>query len=114
MQTVLQTGPFLSGAKAAGMSDEEREALIDEVARNPAAGAVMKETGGCRKFRYRKPGKGKSGSYRVVTFFGGDDIPVVLLTVFGKGEKDNLTKAERNALRKLVEKLELQLKDYGK
>jgi len=114
VQTVLETGPFKSAAKGAGMSDEEREALTDEVASNPTIGKVMEGTGGCRKFRYRKPGKGKSGSYRVVTFFSGEDIPLVLLTVFGKGEKDNLTKAERNALKKLVEKLEQQLRDYGK
>ena len=95
------------------MSEEEQEALVDEIASNPKAGNVMKGTGGCRKFRYKKPGTGKSGGYRVVTFFGGYDIPVVLLTVFGKGEKDNLTKAERNDLNKLVERLEIQLRNYG-
>jgi hypothetical protein len=114
MQTVLETGPFVSHAKAAGMSDDERDALVDHIATNPTSGAKMEGTGGCRKFRYKRPGKGKSGSYRIVTFFGGSDIPVVLLTVFGKGEKDNLTKAERNALKKLVEKLEAQLRKYGK
>jgi hypothetical protein len=105
VQTVLQTGPFLSAAKGAGMSEEEREALVDHISTNPTDGEVMVGTGGCRKLRYKKPGKGKSGSYRVVTFYGGDDIPVTLLTVFGKGEKDNLTKAERNKLKKLVERL---------
>lgn len=114
MQTVLETGPFASAAKTAGMSDGEREDLVDHLAANPDAGNKLEGTGGCRKFRYRRPGKGKSGSYRIVTFFGGSDIPVVLLTVFGKGEKDNLTKAERNALKKLVEKLEAQLRGYGK
>lgn len=96
------------------MSDEEREGLVDELASNPTSGKKIIGTGGCRKFRYRKPGKGKSGSYRVITFFGGDDIPVVLLTVFGKGEKDNLSMAERNALRKLVGKMEVALRNYGK
>ena len=96
------------------MSEHEREALIDHVSTNPADGTVMVGTGGCRKLRFKKPGKGKSGSYRVITFFGGDDFPVTLLTVFGKGEKDNLTKAERNELKKLVERLEAQLKEYGK
>jgi hypothetical protein len=35
--------------------------------------------------------KGKSGGYRVVWFYSGENFPVFLLTVFGKGEKDNLT-----------------------
>lgn len=37
-----------------------------------------------------------------MTFFTGNDLPVFLLTVFGKGEKANLTMAERNALEGLT------------
>lgn len=58
----------------------------------------MPGTGGCRKLRIARPGQVKSGSYRVITFYTGPDWPVFLLTVFGKNEKANLTKAERNAL----------------
>ena len=36
------------------------------------------------------------------TNFHDERIPLYLLTVFGKGEKDNLSQAERNALAKLV------------
>jgi len=46
--------------------------------------------------------KGKSGGYRVVTFFAAEDVPVFLLDVFGKGDKVNLSKAECNALRKIL------------
>jgi hypothetical protein len=35
----------------------------------------------------------------VVTFYGGDDIPVFLLNVFAKNEKTNLSKAEPNELK---------------
>ncbi|VFM99334.1 MAG: hypothetical protein BECKG1743D_GA0114223_102614 [Candidatus Kentron sp. G] len=39
-------------------------------------------------------------------FFSGnhlnESIPLFLLTVFGKGEKDNLSRAERNELGKLT------------
>ncbi|WP_447954342.1 type II toxin-antitoxin system RelE/ParE family toxin [Sphingopyxis chilensis] len=44
--------------------------------------------------RFAKPGKGKSGGYRVITYYAGDDVPVFLLTVFGKGEKVSLTMRE--------------------
>ena len=57
-------------------------------------------TGGARKVRFAGRGKGKSGGYRVVTYFAGEDIPVFLLALFSKGERENLSKAERNALRK--------------
>lgn len=62
-------------------------------------GDLMAGTGGARKFRWAGRGKGKSGGYRIITYFGGDDIPVFLLTVFSKGEKANLSKADRNALK---------------
>jgi len=65
----------------------------------------MPGTGGVRKARLAGRGKGKSGGYRIVWYFGGDDIPVFLLTVFGKGEKTNLTQGERNPLRSLTESL---------
>lgn len=84
------------------MSDDEIESLIDYLAENPTAGDLLRGTGGCRKFRYRRPGKGKSGGYRVVTFFTGDDLPVFLITVFSKGEKSNLSQSETNALGRMT------------
>ena len=33
------------------------------------------------------------------TIIAGDDVPVLLLALIDKGEKDNLSKAERNELR---------------
>ncbi|WP_240932955.1 type II toxin-antitoxin system RelE/ParE family toxin [Pelagibius litoralis] len=62
----------------------------------------MKETGGIRKVRFATQGKGKSGSVRVAYYFYNETLPVFLLTVFAKNEKDNLSKDERNKLRRLV------------
>lgn len=102
MQTVIETESYLRAAKDAKMAEEERAAAVDLVAGNPETGDVMQGTGGVRKARLAGRGKGKSGGYRVVWYFGGGDIPVFLLTVFGKGEKANLTQGERNALRSLT------------
>jgi hypothetical protein len=41
----------------------------------------------------------------VITFFSGDDIPVFLLDVFAKGEKIDLTQAEKNALKDILGKI---------
>jgi hypothetical protein len=105
MQTVIETAPYLSAAKAAGMTHAERIAAVDLVASDPQAGVVIQGTGGCRKVRLAGRGKGKSGGYRIIFAFGGYDIPVFLVAVFGKGEKDNLTDAERNDLAKLTKVL---------
>ncbi|QXX74478.1 type II toxin-antitoxin system RelE/ParE family toxin [Methylovirgula sp. HY1] len=102
MHTVCETSAFQSAAEEAGMTRDEIDRFIEIVAADPEAGDVMKGTGGCRKVRFGGRGKGKSGGYRIVTFFTGKDLPVFLLTVFGKGEQANLTKAERNALAALT------------
>jgi len=105
VQTIVETKAFLADAEDAGMSEEEREALVATVASNPTAGDLMQGTGGCRKLRFKKPGTGKSGGYRVITYFGGTDMPVFLLTVFAKNQRANLNQAERNALAKLTGQL---------
>jgi len=45
----------------------------------------------------------------LATYFGGDDIPVFLLTVFSKGERADLSQAERNGLAKLAKTLRSSL-----
>lgn len=109
MQTVVETEAYLRAAKEAGMADDERTAAVDLVASDPEAGDLLQGTGGVRKARLAGKGKGKSGGYRIVYYFGGGDIPVFLLTVFGKGEKANLTQGERNALRSLTATLKESL-----
>ena len=56
--------------------------------------------GRIRKVRVPRQGIGKSGGARVVYFWRKDRFPVFLITVFPKNKKANLTKAERNALKK--------------
>jgi len=99
MQTVIRTPTFLSDSKAAGLSDDEQDDIVAEISKNPIAGAVMEGTGGCRKLRFAGRGKGKSGGYRTVHYYAGDDVPVLLLALIDKGKDENLSKAERNELR---------------
>lgn len=97
--TVAETPEFQRRARG-NMSDEERMALIDFIARNPTAGVSL--GGGVRKVRFAREGGGKSGGYRVIHFFsGGDDMPVFLITVFAKNEKANLTRAETETIKSL-------------
>lgn len=110
MQTVIETESYLRAAKDAKMPEEDQQAAVNLVASDPEAGDVMAGTGGVRKARLAGRGKGKSGGYRIVWYFGGGDIPVFLLTLFGKGEKANLTQGERNALRQLTSTLKESLK----
>src|ERR1700693_5661 len=104
LHTVVETLEFLACARRLFTVGERRD-LIDFLAANPAAGDLMQGTGGARKLRWGAKGKGKRGGARVITFFGGTEIPVFLLAVFGKSEKANLTKAEQNELRSVLASL---------
>jgi hypothetical protein len=107
LQTVVELGSFVRRA-AAIMSDDERMAIVSHVAGNPEAGTPL--GGGLRKVRIARPGGGKSGGYRTLYVFGGTTMPLFLVTVFAKNEKDNLTKAELAAAVALSKQL---LATYG-
>jgi hypothetical protein len=102
MHAVALTHAFIRAARHAGMSEGEIDCLVDFLAENPTAGVEIAGTGGCRKVRFARRGKGKSGGYRVITFYTGEALPLFLITVFSKGERANLSKAECNSLRTLT------------
>ena len=101
LHTVVETPEFLTAARRV-LTDAERAELVDFLAANPTAGDLMPGTGGARKLRWAAKGKGKSGGARAITYFGGRDLPVFLMAIFGKGEKANLSQAERNELRDIL------------
>ena len=105
MHEVIETGAYIAAAEYAGMTEEERQRAVITVSANPDAGDVMVGTGGCRKLRLAGRGKGKSGGYRLITFFRAVEGRVFLLTVFSKGERANLSKVERNGLAAIVKRL---------
>lgn len=100
MQAVIETPDYLADAEDAGMTDAERKHVVDYLSVHPDAGDQIKGTGGARKVRLRGRGHGKSGGYRVITFYSGPDVPLFLLNVFAKGDRVDLSQAERNELRR--------------
>jgi hypothetical protein len=102
MQTVIETPAYLASALDVGLSEQERDEVVTYLALHPDAGDLMAGTGGARKVRFAGRSKGKSGGYRVITFFADDDIPVFLLDIYGKGARANLSQASRNELRKML------------
>lgn len=87
------------------MIEEEREFLVNYLSEHPHAGALLVGSGGVRKLRIAGRGKGKSGGYRVLTFYRYEEWPVFLLDVFSKGEKPNLTAFELQILAKAVQQI---------
>jgi hypothetical protein len=98
---VIETPSFLRDSKDL-LDDDEREALVTFLAYNPKAGDVIVGTGGIRKIRWAREYEGKSGGFRVVYYYYSNEIPLFALNVFTKNEKANLSKAEKNELKKLT------------
>ena len=104
LNTIAELPAYISFAEK-HLSAEERQGIIDYLAEHPKAGDVMRETGGVRKLRWGKGGRGKSGGVRVIYYFHDERLPLYLLTLFAKNEQANLTARERNTLATLVDTL---------
>jgi len=102
--TIAETGSFVGRCKKL-LKDGERVALIIYLAEHPEAGDLIEETGGIRKLRWAREGRGKSGGARVIYYYHSSRMPLYLLTIYGKGEKENLTQGEKKQLRHLVDQL---------
>ena len=105
---------FRAKWKSLGLNDNDLKRLQEEILLDPKIGAVMKDTGGLRKMRFAFKRKGKRSGIRVIYIDFEVYEKIYLITAYPKNEKDNLTKAERNELRELVNILEAQLKDCKK
>mgnify|MGYP000252808875 CR=1 FL=1 len=101
MQTIVELPEYMQRASRL-LSEAEKKGIINHLASHPQSGAIMQGTGGIRKFRWASGNKGKSGGVRVIYYYHNKLIPLFLLTVFGKNEKDNLSKSERNELAKIA------------
>ncbi len=99
--TVAETPEYQRRAERL-LSSTEQTGVVDYLAANPRTGDLIKGTGGVRKLRWARGGRGKSGGVRVIYYFHSEAMPLYLITVFGKNEKADLSRAERNELAALT------------
>ncbi|AGP82107.1 RelE-like Cytotoxic translational repressor of toxin-antitoxin stability system [Alteromonas mediterranea MED64] len=102
LTTITELPEYIKRADSL-LYESERKALIDYLSEHPKAGDIMEGTGGIRKLHWSRGNKGKSGGVRVIYYYHDERISLYLLTIFGKSERANLSKADRNELAKLVE-----------
>ena len=102
--TIAETLPYQRKAKKL-LSITEQSDIITYLSNNPKAGVLIEETGGIRKLRWRKSGRGKSAGVRVIYYYHSEIMPLYLLTVFGKNERASLSMQEKNILAKAVKQL---------
>ena len=108
-RTFIELPIFRSRWKAMGLNDDDLARLQKELLEDPKVGPVMQGTGGVRKMRFAFEDRGKNGSARVIYVVFEVYDKIYLITAYPKNVKDNLTKEERNDLRRLMDILREQL-----
>lgn len=73
---------------------------------NPKTGSVIRGTGRLRKMRFNYGNRGKSHCARVCYVDFEFHDKTYLIMVYAKNEMENLTQAERNNIKKFIERIE--------
>jgi len=88
------------------LTPTERAAAELEIAIAPLGWPVIAGTGGARKARAARGGKGKSGGARVIYCVLIRQDALYLIEIYAKNDKENLTDADKKEICKLIAALE--------
>jgi hypothetical protein len=86
----------------------ERAAAELEIALAPIAWPVISGTGGARKARAARGGRGKSGGARIIYYVVTRRGVLYLLDAYAKSAKEDLTNAEKQEIRRVVAAIEAE------
>jgi mRNA-degrading endonuclease RelE of RelBE toxin-antitoxin system len=84
---------------------EERDAMELHIVDSPEIHPVVAGTGGVRKARWGRQGRGKRGGARVIYFYRSTADVVYFLDIYAKSVKEDLTPADKQQLKELVNRL---------
>jgi hypothetical protein len=95
--------------------DDDLAALQIGIMAGPTVHPTIEGTGGLRKIRFSPVGqnRGKSGGYRVCYVHFEDHGIIFLATVYPKNEKDDLSPADKRAIRQLIAAVKDLLDEKG-
>ena len=84
--------------------DPENYRLLQlRLAADPKAGNLIPGTGGLRKIRWRTFSRGKRGGVRVIYYWAGAHETILMLMIFAKHERSDLSPEQKAVLRQIVE-----------
>jgi len=84
------------------LSDDEYRLLQTVLANRPDTGVVIPSSGGLRKMRWGMMGRGKRGGVRVIYYWAVRQERILMLLIYPKNEKDDLSQEQLKILRKIV------------
>jgi hypothetical protein len=102
--TFIQLSGFVNEWKHFRLDDEDLRAMERVLLAKPEAGATVAGAGGLRKMRFSPPSRhsGKSGAYRVAYVYFPNWRAILLLAIFAKADRANLTNAEKARFRVVI------------
>ncbi|MBM3180437.1 MAG: hypothetical protein FJZ86_08785 [Chloroflexi bacterium] len=86
------------------LTDDEYSQLQVALSAHPGTSAVIPHGGGLRKMRWSMSGRGKRGGVRAVYYWVVAQDQILMLFMYPKNEKDDLTPLQLKVLREIVEK----------
>lgn len=103
----LELRVFTSEWSQMGFDDDDLNALQVCIMMAPTAAPVVPGTGSLRKMRFAssRSGRGKRGAARVCYVYFEECLMVVLVHVYAKNQKDDLSEGERRSIKAMIEKL---------
>lgn len=84
------------------LKDDEYRLLQSVLANRPDAGVVIPSSGGLRKMRWGMAERGKRGGVRVIYYWAVKQERILMLLIYPKNVKDDLTQEQLKILRKIV------------
>lgn len=100
---IIETPIFTRRIRAI-ISDEEYRLLQIHLVNKPDIGKVIPGSGGLRKFRWSTGGHGKRCGIRIIYYWFMSKDTILLLFVYFKNERDDLTSEQLRQLRKVIER----------
>ena len=100
MNTIIETPIFQKKSNSIWTVDERLE-FFSYLSVNPLAGVVIPNSNGLRKIRWSKAGTGKRGGVRVIYFNLLQNGQILVLDLYEKSEKEDLTTEEKKKLERL-------------
>ena len=85
------------------LTDEDYRLLQAALVLRPDLGDIIEGSGGIRKARWRTRSRGKRGGARVIYYWAVAQDRLLMLMIYSKSEKDDLTSSQLKLLRKIVE-----------
>jgi hypothetical protein len=86
------------------LPDDEYRELQASLVENPEKGAIIPGSGGLRKIRWGSSGHGKRGGSRFIYYWATKKGQILMLFIYAKNERDNLTSEQLKVLKQIVER----------